>query len=382
MKVSVLQQASLSNDDYGAKPAQDEIEVTVIGPGFGETILVHVGEGKWFIVDSCASSTSSEPESLRYLKEIGVSPESVFAVFVTHWDDDHCKGMAKVVSACSNAKVVMSKAFVEKDFLAYTTAVSKPLTMKVRAGPKEILGVVGEMSEKKRTIVGASAERRIFNASGLGLEGGIETEIWTFSPSDEEYENFLLWVAEQMPKPDETRRVAVKRIRNDLSVVIYVRIGSDVILLGGDLEEEGKAATGWSAILALQGKPEAKAHVFKVPHHGSQTGHHEGMAKALLTDEVIAIVAPFKNGSVSLPDSKDVERICGFSKEAHATASLRSRSSTKHDRTVQKTIDEVTRRFTTPREDPGMVRLRKKIGNGQAWQKEYFGSATSLSEIL
>ena len=57
----------------------------------------------------------------------------------------------------------------------------------------------------------------------------------------------LGWIAKQMPEVGETRRVAVKRIRNDLSIVLHISVGSDTILLGGDLEEEGNPLTGWSA---------------------------------------------------------------------------------------------------------------------------------------
>lgn len=376
-----MQQASSLSDDAAKPPASDELEVTVIGPGFGEAILVHVGQGKWFIVDSCAASTSSDPEPLRYLESIGVSPTQVFAIFITHWDDDHCKGMAKVVESCSQAKLIMSKAFVEKDFLAYTAAFNTPMTSKVRAGVREIRKIVKIMGDSGRPITAAGAERRVFNSMGLGLSQFTDFEIWTFSPSDEEHENFLAWVASQMPRPDETRRVAVKRLRNDLSVVIYARFGDDVILLGGDLEEEGKSTTGWSAILALQGRPDAKAGLFKVPHHGSVTGHHDELAAILLIDNPIAIVAPFKNGSVSLPNEDDIQRICAFAGSAHSTVSLQGRSSIKHDRTVQKTIDQVARRFSTVRNEPGMVRARKKV-DSKEWSIEYFGGASPLARIL
>lgn len=370
-----------SNDIPAGAPAPDELEVTVIGPGFGEAVLVHIGEGKWFIVDSCAETTSADPEPLSYLTSIGVSFDQVFAVFITHWDEDHCKGIAKITEECANAKLVMAKAFVEKDFLAYSTAFSAPMTAKVRAGPKEILKIVRASTESKRPIASAHAERRIFTSSGLGLLFP-DVEIWTFSPSDEEFDNFLAWVASQMPLAGETRRIAVKRLRNDLSVVIYVKVGDDVILLGGDLEEEGKLTTGWSAVLALQGRPTAKAKVFKVPHHGSKTGHHDGMVTMLLDLAPIAVIAPFKNGSVSLPTESDIKRITSYAKDAHATASLQGKASEKYDRTVQKTIDQVARRFSTIKAEPGVVRLRKKVGVTEDWRTEYFGSATQLSKIL
>jgi hypothetical protein len=38
-------------------PNRDEIDVIVVGPGFGESILVHIGDGDWIIVDSCLDAS-------------------------------------------------------------------------------------------------------------------------------------------------------------------------------------------------------------------------------------------------------------------------------------------------------------------------------------
>jgi hypothetical protein len=180
----------------------------------------------------------------------------------------------------------------------------------------------------------------------------------------------------------ETRRVAVNRDRNDLSVVIYVSVGDDVLLFGGDLEEEGNHATGWSAILAAKGRPSAKARVFKIPHHGSKTGHHDDVPTELLAIDPIVIVAPFKNGNVSLPTQQDVDRIRAFAPKSFTTATLSGRANPKRDPAIEKTIREVTRRFTTLKAQPGMVRLRKQSGLATDWRVERFGSAGTLDRIF
>ena len=40
-------------------PSAREIEVSLFGPGYGECVLVHLGEGQWMIVDSCVEQGSS-----------------------------------------------------------------------------------------------------------------------------------------------------------------------------------------------------------------------------------------------------------------------------------------------------------------------------------
>jgi hypothetical protein len=49
----------------------------LIGPGYGESIIVHLGDGEWMIVDSCVQRLDQgNPQSaaVAYLREIGVDP--------------------------------------------------------------------------------------------------------------------------------------------------------------------------------------------------------------------------------------------------------------------------------------------------------------------
>ena len=83
--------------EVGVAPSKDEVEVTLLGPGYGESIVVHFGQGEWIIVDSCIND-AREPQALEYLRAIGVEPdEAVSLIVATHWHDDHIRGMAKVV---------------------------------------------------------------------------------------------------------------------------------------------------------------------------------------------------------------------------------------------------------------------------------------------
>lgn len=70
-------------------PRPDELEMTVFGPGVGECIVLHLGEGDWIIIDSCTSPVGDEPAALGYLRSIGVDPDaSVRTIVATHWHDD------------------------------------------------------------------------------------------------------------------------------------------------------------------------------------------------------------------------------------------------------------------------------------------------------
>ena len=46
----------------GDPPGDEEFELTLFGPGYGESIVMHVGAGEWVIVDSCLDSDGA-PEA-------------------------------------------------------------------------------------------------------------------------------------------------------------------------------------------------------------------------------------------------------------------------------------------------------------------------------
>ena len=51
-------------------PATDEIEVTLLGRGVGECVIVHLLNDEWLIVDTFCENGS--PAALGYLESIGV----------------------------------------------------------------------------------------------------------------------------------------------------------------------------------------------------------------------------------------------------------------------------------------------------------------------
>ena len=56
--------------DGGKPPRDDEFELTLLGPGYGESIVMHIGEGAWVLVDSCGRADA--PAALDYLETLGI----------------------------------------------------------------------------------------------------------------------------------------------------------------------------------------------------------------------------------------------------------------------------------------------------------------------
>jgi hypothetical protein len=51
-------------------PSISEIEITLLGPGYGESIIIHIGNNQWVIIDSCIDSADNSCAPLSYLQSI------------------------------------------------------------------------------------------------------------------------------------------------------------------------------------------------------------------------------------------------------------------------------------------------------------------------
>jgi Metallo-beta-lactamase superfamily len=365
------------NPNLKTPPNKDEIEVTLIGPGFGEAILVHLGDFKWVLIDSCVSQIDSRSVPLSYLRYLNQDTKDVVAIVSTHWDDDHIRGISQLVDNCSNAKFFTAHVLQNRDFLKFAFNFDNPLVSKFQSGVSEILRSI-ECAQQNRLLSYASSDKCLFQEGTVLLDHRQPFCMWSFSPSDEEHTKFLRWVASMLPSNGVTRKIPIARRRNDLSVVIFISIGADAILLGADLEEENNPLTGWSAILSSSGRPKRKSSLFKIAHHGSLNGHHEGQWTSLLEKDSFAVVAPWKLAGRILPSDSDRERIRSLTPNAFLSASTSPPSIFKRPSAVRKTINEVAKRFESVADQPGIVRCRKRAGEIGSWTVELFGSAQKM----
>ena len=130
-------------------PEQDELEVSVFGPEYGEAILLHMGAGQWILVDSCLDPVSGKPASLQYLQDLNVKvEEAVKLVVATHWHDDHVRGIGTVFSKCQTARFVISDALNNEHFLTLATLCDKSLSMK-SSGLDEFIKVFQLLESRK-----------------------------------------------------------------------------------------------------------------------------------------------------------------------------------------------------------------------------------------
>ncbi|MDE0684333.1 MAG: MBL fold metallo-hydrolase [Candidatus Poribacteria bacterium] len=353
----------------GIPPAHNMMEVTLVGPGYGECIILHIGNGSWVIVDSCLSA-DSRPAALAYFQDLGLNPSEVVRLIVaTHWHDDHIRGMGKLVEVCNNAMFCCASALRKQEFLAMMDATASRPMSQVGSGMQEFYKVRSLLEERFSKPVFAIANRRIFSQDNC--------EIWSLSPFDKEVDSFLQGIDHLRPQARETKRRIPTLTPNKVAVVLLIKIGNTAVLLGADLE-----GSGWLEILDAPERPSCKASFFKVPHHGSQNAHEDRVWNEMLHSDPIAALTPWRRGGRSLPTESDVKRVLSFTRKAYATAP-RDISSHKparnRNRTVVRTIREVSRRISRIVQPPGMIRLRKEFGSQTDWNIETFESACQLA---
>ena len=351
-------------------PGKNEFELTLLGPGYGESIVMHVGGGVWVLVDSCID-TDGTPRALRYLEGIGVDPtETVELIVASHWHDDHIRGMAKLVEVCKKAAFCCASVLLEKEFLTVVGALeSRPPTV-FGSGLKEMHGVVSRLSQAASRPTLALANRRIF-AQGT-------CEIWSLSPHDSNFLDFLRTIGGLLSQEGESKTRVTGLSPNEVAVALWVRAEDITVLLGSDLEKRG-----WIEILQDAARPAGKSSVFKVPHHGSKSAHAPEVWKRMLDPDPFAVLTPWHRGRRALPNQQDVRRILSCTTNAYATAKVSSctRAPERRSSMVGRTIRESGVKLRRIALSPGAVRLRRPIASQTGWKVETFGAACHLKDF-
>jgi beta-lactamase superfamily II metal-dependent hydrolase len=367
-------------------PASDELEVSLFGPGYGEAIVLHIGEGKWILVDSCIEPNSKLPASLEYLYNLNVDVENaVKLVVATHWHDDHVRGISTIFDNCKSANIAISSALKVDEFRKLAT-LSSGQTVRRNSGLDEFTRVFQLLETRKQHRVRfnspklASADKLLYRDQIGPISETVEAKVFSLSPSDAAILHAQLAFAELLPGEDSQRKRVASPTPNYASVVLWVQVGNHKILLGADLERTVDPKTGWSVILNDSTVVVGQAGVFKIPHHGSENAHHECVWSELVSEKPFAIVSPFCKGGMSLPSPADVKRITHLTPHAYATASAKRRQQKWHDRVVRSFVEEMTRSIQSVHYGWGHVRLRNKIDeNNQSWRVELFGDAHALN---
>lgn len=377
-------------NDYMDLPAldSDEIEVSTIGVGSqeGEALVLHLGDGKWVIIDSCKANDGTVLP-LHYLSSIGVKPEDVEKILCTHWHQDHINGLKTIVSNCPNAEFYFPVVGQANNYLRFL------VTRNVAQGNSSVWNeFIGSVSAAGHRTAFSGADRLIFdNNNGV--------QLFALSPSDKLLETMIRIVARYNANGAKDTKINDNAISPNIGCTALLLVTPEEnILLGADLESNrnkkkpidgcvGKCTSrnekGWCNVvdsgIAMRGK---KVSLFKLPHHSSKTGYCEAIWQRHATDDIVSVSTVFiNNAGVKLPQKDMLEKYKTLSSSMYLT-SRGPRKKERENPNGRSMLDNISvpqiQNVAVLKEEIGVVCCRKK--KGQPWQTYLLGSAIEVDD--
>lgn len=338
-------------------PDSNTAEISLFGPGVGECIVIHYGFNRWFIIDSCLSPDSKVPIALEYLESLGVDVATqVTGFLLSHWHSDHIEGAYQLVRVCKKAVIHASAALFSSEAVNLASLYKNDPFANTDREIREFRDIVEHLKEQGQPdrFDLVRSQHCFFDYRNTG------TRLIALSPSTVATTQAIERIRELKPKKGRRRtRLVAPSSENLNAVALHFSFGGFSAVLGSDLEETGNKYTGWSAVLNSDMATQLsldKAHVYKVAHHGSETGHHQGIWETLLVMKPQAMATPYSN--CHLPKESDIERITQRSSSFVVTRDPTPKTKTKRNSFVDRWIKRQTMHRHVINDKIGHVQIR------------------------
>ena len=346
---------------------------------------MHVGGERWVVVDSCVDTTDKanpRPVAEKYLTTMGVDMGgAVDLIVASHWHADHIRGLGRLVDRCPSALFSCAQAMVGDEFIVFAEEMASASASTGGAKLADFREAIGHLRHRKTSIRWAQQNKllKAWNPSGA-LPGVPRCVVNALSPSDLEYTAFIAEIAAARPTPTRPKRGAAATSPNLVSLVLHVQFGDMSVLLGADMEVHHDPRRGWTAAIAAGHEAGlTPAHLLKVPHHGSVTGHHDELWTRLLAPRPLAVVTPFNKlpDERKLPTAADVARLNGLTSRLYQTAPAIRTSLRGREAAVDRGLRDCNIVLRDATQPLGMVRCRWRSLTG--WSEEVFPPAMLLA---
>jgi hypothetical protein len=237
------------------------------------------------------------------------------------------------------------------------------------AGPSEFNRIFKSLAKRKaenrnfRPIKWSQNDQILLREEITHSGQSFAVTLEALSPSDE----MLTLAAADIAKSfsNATSKTIAKLIPsrpNHVSVAMTLTVGSRSILLGSDLEQTTSEFTGWSAVCSSKTRSQGKSQIYKVAHHGSESGFNEQIWLSMLSENPMMLLTPFRAGRHKLPTPDHQRRLLGMAEDAYITASPdASRTPRKRSPKIEAVINASTRERRLSMGPVGHIRWRAPI---------------------
>lgn len=363
-------------------PSSDEIEITVLGinENAGESIVIHIGNQDWIVIDSCRTQDGIVLP-LFYLRSIGVDLNKVKRVACTHLHNDHLNGLSNVLSECKQAQFAYPLIGDENTLRYVVAQYRREQNIPERGTFGEFMNCIKLARKEKRGEVLLNLDTPLYADANRYVMG--------VSPSrlmNELYQWRLLRYNLGDPIPTKMLKT------NFCSVATILRVGSVNAILGADLEVnrdskddihsciqkcKRRSKRGWCDVfVGSQYFPCFKYDYIKIPHHSSKTGFCDKLWTEQMDSSVrIGTSTVFLDGDNALPSKQMIDEYSKVCSELYYTSESPvfkkdKKRGAKIDEKKGIAYDDVS---VVP-EQVGVVTSRKLI-NGGPWSTSIFYSA-------
>lgn len=311
------------------------------------------------VVDSCLNEQQTKPIAVDYLNSLGVDvSKQVKLVLVTHWHDDHIRGVAALIHEASSAR------------FACSAAVRKPAFFNMLAANKRIKLVGGNsgMSEFADILSIKTTGPDHWVNEGMLLHTSNSrppVKVHALSPSARTVTDAMVGFARTIPAISKGIQPFPNVTPNDESIALLVETNDIHLLLGGDLQRGANAQRGWQAVVASAVRPKILSCGYKVAHHGADNGDIDSIWTELTAKNPCAMLTPFAGGPKPRPADDDINRLRTKTNQIYCTVWPVKQSPA--GRIVDRTMNQVARNRRTIPHRPGHIRLRAPL-TGKAHQ--------------
>ena len=356
-----------------------EINLLGTGGGYGESIVIHLGNHEWIVVDSCQDPNTGESLPLVFLRSSSIDLSQVKLIVCTHWHDDHINGISELLRNCPNATFSFARANDQKKFLQFVSLdYEKVKSVASNSATSEFNQCLKLLREEKRQAKYSSVDRLLYATEFHELK----INVYSLSPSDFSSELFDQEISRLISDFGAPNKKLPKQTPNDRSVVLLLKLGKHTVLLGADLEVQDNPKLGWLDITRNSQivKSFPRSGYFKIPHHGSETGYHEEIWNKILQGKPLSTLTPW-NRNKKLPTEKMVNKYKSLTDNLFITSPLTvSLKPKRRDRKTMKIIKEFNKSIRELKFQYGVISSNVDIKKEHSeWSTSLLGTSSKLN---
>lgn len=360
------------NFDEIPPPSPNEVELTVFGPGFGESIVLHIPTLGWAVIDSCEFKSNHDKfiPPLEYL--IYQNVNRLAFIVLSHPHKDHFTGMENIIEYFLGKmdRICRYEGDGVRELAAYLTRKSIKGTPGARSFASLLDAFIRAKNKGAETRHLGAMTKIIPRRKAVLNDLSFEVEVLSLSPMAEDVDSYVNILREAISDQECHITDIPDTKHNLISSAIWIQVGEVIIILGSDVEKGNTNSSGWKGILGSIDKPNLCVKALKVSHHGSQNAYYNKVwAEHCNSGKIISIVTPYNRTSFPIPTEEDISRIKASSEFIGITSYFNYlRPLEVYGRTITKRLPQKWQVLNEPKEC-GMVTIRYDLKGNIIFKK-------------